>query len=37
MPTQAFDPKHPERGWQPAVPLPEPRLWRLWRWLRLMK
>lgn len=31
-----FDPRHPEKGWQPATPIPEPRLWRLWRFLRLM-
>jgi len=22
--------------WVPAEPLPEPRIWRLWRWLRLL-
>jgi len=34
---QAFDPEHPEKGWYEATPLPEPRIWKLWRWLRLMK
>jgi hypothetical protein len=24
---------NPERGWHEAEPLPEPRIWRLWRWL----
>jgi hypothetical protein len=37
MPEQQFDPKRPEKGWHKAEPLPEPRIWRLWRWLRLMK
>lgn len=37
MNTQSFDPKHPERGWTEAKPLPEPRIWKVWRWLRLMK
>lgn len=34
---QSFDPKHPERGWVEATPLPEPRIWKLWRWLRIMR
>ena len=37
MPTDMFDPNHPERGWQPAEPMPEPRLWRFFRALGLMK
>ena len=37
MGNQQYDPKHPEKGWQPLTPLPEPRLWKLWRFLRLMK
>jgi hypothetical protein len=33
MPEQMYDPQHPERGWQPAVPLPYWRRpwWRLFR------
>jgi hypothetical protein len=35
--TSQFDPKQPEKGWHEATPLPEPRIWKLWRWLRLMR
>lgn len=33
MPNLTYDPNHPERGWQPAVPLPYYRRpwWRLFR------
>jgi hypothetical protein len=34
---EIFDPKHPEKGWHPAKPIPEPRIWKLWRFLRLMR
>jgi len=37
MGTQTFDPKHPEKGWYPAEPIPEPKIWKFWRFLRLMK
>lgn len=35
MKSQQFDPKHPEKGWRPATQIPEPRIWKLWRWLRI--
>jgi hypothetical protein len=37
MSNQQFDPKNPEKGWHQAVPLPEPKIWKFWSLLRLMK
>jgi hypothetical protein len=29
--------QNPDGSWSEAIPMPEPKIWKLWRFLRLMK